>query len=372
MIESKGKFPLGDPRSLPTEELIAVLLGFNLNISRSKLNNLTSRIANYLRSKIHGKVTVEDLIQFEGIDKTKAMQILSALELGQRYYVIKHNTRVKEDWDFANLKQSERQYGVHFFHHYTAKFIPQIPSRIIRQYTTGNSIVLDPFMGSGTTLVEAKMLGCHSYGLDTNPMAIKIAQAKTLKFNNDTVNEINTFLKWLAKKKLNQDIKIDSLPNNILFDGSNLWFRNDVAFYLNEILHEIEKYSPAVKNFIEVGLSTLLKGISNARMDSVTPVLPDKPVYIDRKHYYREVNNLTRNIPVYYRLHSQIRRMKSAILEFNKESDEKLICKPILGDARELNKHIDHCDLVVTSPPYWSAQNYEKIHMLSMKLFLAT
>jgi DNA modification methylase len=314
-------------------------------------------------------ITVEDLVQFEGIGKVKAMQIISALELGRRYY---HEDRQKlsdEDWDFADLKQSERQYGVHFFHHYTAKFIPQIPARIIRRYTTSNSVVVDPFMGSGTALVEAKILGCHSYGLDTNPMAIKIAKAKTLKINEEKVNEINDFIHWLKLRKKHPDINSNKKHDIKLFDGSNLWFREDVAYKIHSILFELKKCSPEVRNFIEVGLSTLLKGMSNARMDSVTPLLPDQPIYTDRKHYYREVDNLTRKIPVYKRVYSQINRMKSAILEFNKETDWNLICEPILGDARQLQKCVNHCDLVVTSPPYWSAQNYEKIHMLSMKLF---
>ncbi len=59
------------------------------------------------------------------------------------------------DWDFADHGMKQTQASVHFFHHWTAKFIPQIPRRIIEQYARPGDIVLDPFMGSGTTLVEA-------------------------------------------------------------------------------------------------------------------------------------------------------------------------------------------------------------------------
>jgi DNA modification methylase len=273
------------------------------------------------------------------------------------------------DWDYAELKISERQYGVHFFHHYTARFIPQIPSTLIRELSETNDIVVDPFMGAGTTLVEAALLGRGCYGLDTNPLALKIAKAKTLRLNSKNIQEIDRFLEWLDMQKQDQENCLDCGNEPVLFEDSPLWFRKDVAQRIAKILNELEPYTSDMRNFIEVGLSDLLKGMSNARMDSIVPTLPSDPVYIDRKHYYREVNNLTREIPVYGRLLPQLKAMKRAILEFNKQTDDQLICAPILADSRHLSSHVRKCDLVVTSPPYWSAQNYEKLHMLSFKLF---
>jgi len=277
------------------------------------------------------------------------------------------------DWDFSDIPLKVRQGGVHFFHHYTAKFIPQIPEKFINLYSKNNDIVVDPFMGSGTTLIVAKTLGKNSYGIDTNPLAIKVVQAKTTNANEIILKQIDDFLTWLSHKKENQiyqEILFDYEENDpYLFEGSNLWFREDVALKIKCVLKRILFYSDDVKNFIEVGLSDLLRGMSNARMDNNLPTLPDKPIYIDRKHYYREVNNSTREIPVYSRLHSQISRMKKAIIKFTKDTDPSLICLPILGDSRELSKFIDACDLVITSPPYWSAQNYQMLHVLSFKLF---
>lgn len=241
-----------------------------------------------------------------------------------------------DDWDFEGLKQSERQYGVHFFHHYTAKFIPQIPTRIINRFGKKGCAIVDPFMGSGTTLVESKMLGFDSYGLDTNPLAVKITQSKTLELNDKRIDEIDNFLNWLEENKSEEEKLVSTCFENLLFPNSHLWFRNDVAYKISLVLNEIENFSPELINFIEIGLSTLLKGMSNARMDSVTPILPKNHVYIDRKHYYREVNNLSRNIPVFGRMFSQLRRMRTAIIEFNKNYKKGIICAPILGDARFL------------------------------------
>jgi DNA modification methylase len=355
-----------NPQKIPTEDLISVLLGHGT--SKTDVYELSKEVAKFLREKIGQTLCVEDLTQFDGIGQTKALQIIAALELGRRYFRISKSLS-DEDWDFADLKITERQYGVHFFHHYTAKFIPQIPAKLIRSLSKGNAIIVDPFMGSGTTLVEAKLLGCHSYGLDTNPLAIKIAKAKTMMVDQRTVDQIDRFLKWLGFQK--EDLDPNSLNENdcLLFEGSQLWFRKDVARKIKLIMIELEQYSLEVQNFIEIGLSDLLKGMSNARMDSVVPVLPSEPVYVDRKHYYREVDNLNRNIPVYGRLVSQLRSMRRAILEFNKETDRGLVCEAILADSRSLSSFVKQCNLVVTSPPYWSAQNYESLHMLSFRLF---
>lgn len=78
----------------------------------------------------------------------------------------------------------ETQAGTHFFHHWTAKFIPQIPRRVIETYARPGDVVLDPFMGCGTTLVEAARLGYNAWGTDINPLAVKIAQAKTARIDD--------------------------------------------------------------------------------------------------------------------------------------------------------------------------------------------
>lgn len=354
----------GDLQKLQTEELLSLILGTSIG------SELNKRLVAFLRSKLNDEITAEDLEEIEGIDKADAFRIIASLEFGRRFYQNRISKKLsKEDWDFLGLKQSERQYGVHFFHHYTAKFIPQIPAKLIQRLTKGNDVVVDPFMGSGTTLVEAKLLGCHSYGFDTNPLAVKIAKAKTMHVDEKKIRELDNFLKWINDQKRNRQSSTVRPDDIFLFEKSNLWFRDDVASAIKTILNQSKRYSPEIQNFIEVGLSDLLKGMSNARMDSVEPTLPETPVYIDTKHYFREVNNLTRDIPVYGRLYAQLQRMRNAILEFNKETDKKLVCQPILADARELSRFVKNCKLVVTSPPYWSAQNYERLHMLSFKLF---
>lgn len=65
---------------------------------------------------------------------------------------------------------------------YRGNWSPFIPRNIILRYSKKGEMVLDPFIGSGTTLVEAKLLGRNGIGVDINPDAVKIAK-KHLKFD---------------------------------------------------------------------------------------------------------------------------------------------------------------------------------------------
>lgn len=59
---------------------------------------------------------------------------------------------------------------------YRGNFSPYIPRNLILRYTTPGETVLDPMMGSGTTLVEAKLLGRRGIGVDINPLAVMVAR----------------------------------------------------------------------------------------------------------------------------------------------------------------------------------------------------
>lgn len=276
-----------------------------------------------------------------------------------------------DDWSFSQLTYGNTQYLTHFFHHWTAKFIPQIPQNIIRQFGQPGGVVVDPFMGCGTTLVEAKLLGCPSYGLDINPLAVKIARAKVSHIDEKKVEEL---LSWLNDQKCSQatgqlslfdDSKNTSATPN-LFEGSEKWFRSDVAKKIYQILEYISNFDETTKNFVEIGLSDLLKGMSNSRLDRTVPTLPKTSQYFDRKHK-SPIDNETREINVFHRVVSQLSRMLQALHQFHSLTGN-IPCEPILGDARYLSQYVSHADLVITSPPYWNAQNYQKLHFLSFKL----
>lgn len=265
------------------------------------------------------------------------------------------------DWDFAHLGMKETQASTHFFHHWTAKFIPQIPRRLIELYARPGDVVLDPFMGCGTTLVEAARLGHDSWGTDINPLAWRIARAKTVPVDDLAVSR---FLDWLRAAAA--DPERHRAESAHLFEGGERWFREDVARGIRAILDRAAELDGDARNFVEVGLSDLLKGMSNARMDRTLPSLPRTPRYEDKKHYHRVVDNRTREVNPFRRLLNQLRRMRAALAEFHAQARGR--AEPLLHDARDLASLGRRAQLAITSPPYWSAQNYQGMHMLSFRV----
>lgn len=90
-----------------------------------------------------------------------------------------------ESWDFRTVDTKPLTHG---FHTYPAMMIPQIAERLIEMYGEHAEILLDPFMGSGTSLVEAKVHAQfkEAYGIDINPLARLIGKVKSTPLMKNT------------------------------------------------------------------------------------------------------------------------------------------------------------------------------------------
>ena len=66
---------------------------------------------------------------------------------------------------------------------YRGNFAPQIARNVIEMYSEAGQWVLDPMVGGGTTLVEARLLGRNAMGVDINPAAVELAE-KALRFKH--------------------------------------------------------------------------------------------------------------------------------------------------------------------------------------------
>lgn len=98
---------------------------------------------------------------------------------------------------FDKLRESERTKHVHRLHPYKGKFIPQLVEYFLDDHTNDfkktvffhrGDIVLDPFAGSGTTLVECLELGIHSIGIDVSEFNCMISQAKIEHYDLEKLN----------------------------------------------------------------------------------------------------------------------------------------------------------------------------------------
>jgi len=83
------------------------------------------------------------------------------------------------DLSLIEYPEWQRTKHVHRLHPYLGKFIPQLVEIFLRRFFEAGQSVLDPFAGSGTTLVEANILGINAVGVELSPFNCLIMRAKT-------------------------------------------------------------------------------------------------------------------------------------------------------------------------------------------------
>lgn len=178
-----------------------------------------SKYASALTNKEITTTNISYLIQYGRIKKYgengNTMVAKSDLE---KYYSNKSSKRRKEwesqlgedlNWrlSFEEYKESETTKHVHRLHPYKGKFIPQLVEYFLDSHTDRfkrdvyfkpGDIVLDPFSGSGTTMVQANELGLHSIGIDISEFNTMISNCKLDKYDIfDVQIEINRITKAL-------------------------------------------------------------------------------------------------------------------------------------------------------------------------------
>ncbi|MCX8105475.1 MAG: DNA methyltransferase [Ignavibacterium album] len=146
---------------------------------------------------------------------------------------------------------------------YWGNFIPQIPNQLLRRYTKKGDWILDPFVGSGTTLIEAKRLGRNSIGIDLSEDALKLAE------------------KNLSKEKIQSDvicqtIKADSSNFNLSSVLKQLGIKNFQFIILHPPYWDIIKFTKE-KNDLSNAASTeeFLKMFGKV-IDNISPYLEKK------------------------------------------------------------------------------------------------
>jgi len=246
-----------------------------------------------------------------------------------------------EDWSFAD---ADTQYLTHGFHPYPARMIPQIARRLLERYSKPGDVVLDPFCGSGGVLVESRLLGRDSIGVDINPLALILAKAKTTPI---MPKHLECF--WLKlKAEIGRDIqklKFGELGSINPPEIPNLdyWFKPQVAKELTVIkqhMDEIKDKDESLYNFFATCFSITVRKVSNLKPNEfkIVRIAPEKL----KKH----------NPNVFQTFVEHVERNLLKMAEFYKLAHKKVRCEVLFGDTRKLPLKEETIDLVVTSPPY--------------------
>ncbi len=88
----------------------------------------------------------------------------------------------------------------HQFYRYPARFSPPFARAVIQAFTEPGDLVLDPFMGGGTAIVEALAIGRRAVGVDLNPIAVFVTRSKTTPLSKNDVRELRAWVSHLPKQ----------------------------------------------------------------------------------------------------------------------------------------------------------------------------
>lgn len=265
------------------------------------------------------------------------------------------NTLLNVDWDFKTAKTA---YLTHGLHPYPAKYIPQIPHSLISELSHIGETVVDIFCGSGTTLVEANLLGRNAIGIDANPLACLISEAKTTRF--EAKDEIFLYKLIEQAQGLSSELLLREMspgkspykssayrPND---DALSFWFEPFVVEELAEILSWCRNLPTTASQKVALtALSSIIVAVS--KQDSDTR-------YVRREKGIRPGD-------AFLKFSNALSKSIRAVSEYTKQVDNNTFCKVHCSDVLTA-PDVGVFDLMVCSPPYPNAYSYHLYHMTRM------
>jgi len=206
----------------------------------------------------------------------------------------------------------------------------------------GRSVILDPFVGSGTTLLACKEKGINSVGVDVAPLAVFVSQTKAADYK---IEELIRIAKQIFEKKFErQDLSQVSRFTRQFFSKPSL---EDILFFREQI-RRVE--DPAAKNFFTLALMNAAMKVSYAYKDGAVLRVVKKPVPPFRKFFKKIVKKMIKDLK---NMH-----FKPCKVEV------------YLGDARKMDfLRGDVFDAIITSPPYLNKIEYTKVYEIEYELF---
>jgi 16S rRNA G966 N2-methylase RsmD len=261
---------------------------------------------------------------------------------------------------------------------YPAKFHPPVVRSLLSAYTTDGQTVLDPFVGSGTLLVEALVAGRAAVGLDIDPIAVAVSSVKSHRYRPQLLRESASELLHriqrlerpaaeyerrmfvdLARGKFTEQAKklqkfIPAIPN------IEHWFRRYVIIDLARILKGIHssQLSQMHREFFDVVFASIIRNASNADPVPVSG--------LEVTAHMKAKDEKGRLINPFSQFEKAVAGAITAAENLYRATDGSQVARVYHGDATQLAGIRGKFDAVITSPPYQGAVDYYRRHKLEM------
>ncbi len=259
-------------------------------------------------------------------------------------------------WSEDELPQVERTKHVHGLHPYLGKYIPQLVEVSLGRYFSTGGCIYDPFVGSGTTLVEANAFGSDSIGCDISVFNCLLSRVKTARFS---LGELELRLRGALEdaRRSEGDARVATGP----------WLRE---WYAPRALRELLAYRAAAERlpppYADVARIILSRSARSARLtthfDLDFPRTPTRSPYLCHKHKRtcRPVEEAWKFLARY--TGDTVRRIR-AFASLRTNCDVAVLH----GDARTIELPAQPTG-VITSPPYPGLIDYHEQHRYAYEL----
>lgn len=285
--------------------------------------------------------------------------------------------------NFQNLKQTERTKHVHGLHPYKGKFIPQLVQYVMNNFKQ-NDWILDPFCGSGTTLIQANQMGINSVGIEVSQFNTLLSNLKVKQFDLQKVKEQSQQI--LKVLEYDDQFKAYKSFDDIIKD--NISKGQEIPHCLIDGLIN-KKQQTFLQTWLMkpayIQTMRMLDVITNLENEDLFKLILSRTVRSCRttKHYQLGTIKKPTYYPYYCRKHSKMCKptmfagtffknyLKDTIKrleEFDQirtDTYQKCYC----GDSRDFDLSKYKFNGVITSPPYFSLIDYHQQHKYAYQLF---
>lgn len=261
-----------------------------------------------------------------------------------------------------DIVKEEPRLGIHSFHRYYGKLIPAIPRTAIREFTQEGDLVFDPFVGSGTTAVEALYSGRAFLGVEINPLSVLIADIKTSNYDVAILEIVEKNILELIENDC-EPVTDDEKPFCV---NREHWFKDFVQTDLIKIKRNInksiefitdDKEKAKYEKFLLGVLSAIVKQVSNADTMHVFPGISKRMKRLEAEGKI--------NIHVFDTFKRGLKKRIGYVKEYGVHNFEAEILNGNSSNI-DLNQYASKVDLIVTNPPYISSVRYAETLKLEL------
>lgn len=250
-----------------------------------------------------------------------------------------YNRQPDNYWSF---KTADTKEFTHCYHTYPAMMIPQIARKLLTDYAPKGelSLVLDPYAGSGTTLVESTIKGIKSIGTDLNPLARFMSRVKNTHFNTTEVKQAAAELSTRFMAYSPRDVKDTDFSR---ISNFKFWYAEENLYKLSYINQIILELNPQIQDFFLLCLSETVREVSFTRNGEF-------------KRYKMSAKQLEKfNPEVFPTFERKVIRNIKGLEAFNALGEADIASVYSFNSSNGIPDDIipkSSVDMIITSPPY--------------------